>query len=165
MRRLELHTALAAGLAFLMLSGGACRKEQPTDGDGGTPALSDEDIASAVELYINAAAPNSKGYFVVFDEEAQKEARLKPDRVNREMVGKVADNMFFARAEFVTDEGDIYDMDIFVTGESKSSLEFVEFMIHSVNGHKRYEWYTDGKLWKRKPVMARQRKLLEPRKE
>jgi hypothetical protein len=34
-------------------------------------------------------------------------------------------------------------------------------MIHSVNGQKRFEWYTEDGLWKRKPVTGAAREAAE----
>ncbi len=152
MRRTDLQRLLAGGLVLFMLPNAGCKKQAPSDGDGGMPALASDDIAAAVNMYVNAAAGNDGEYFVVFDENKHKEVRLKPGTGDCKMVGKVADNMYFACAEFLSADGDTYDLDIFVTGKNKNDLMFAELMIHSVNGRKRFEWYTDDGLWKRKPV-------------
>jgi len=147
-----LNAMMACGLIALSGSVTGCKKETPSDGNGGKSALTKDDIADAVEMYVNEAAGNNGGYFVIFDQQTQKEVRLMPDRVNRSTGGKVSANMYFACAEFVTAEGDIYDVDIFVTGRRKGDLAFAEMLIHSVNGKERYTWYQEGNIWKRKPA-------------
>jgi hypothetical protein len=144
-----------AVLAAVLLGG--CRKGAGPNGDGEGKGVKDEDVVRAVEEYINEKTGTSGGVFVIFDEELQREARLRLHEVMWDHLGRVSADTYFACAEFVTDDGDIYDVDVFVQQEGEE-LVFREMMIHIVNGEERYKWYKEGDLWRRRPVRPEERR-------
>jgi len=74
------------------------------------------------------------------------------DKVHRARLSKVADDKYFACADFTTKDGKVYDLDVFMVGPDKDSLEFSEFSVHKEDGVERYTWYEEDGLWKKKDV-------------
>jgi hypothetical protein len=124
--------------------------EHPTGGAKSSP--SKEELADAVEAYVNKTAAAEGGYFVAFDEKAGQQLKLTLDKVHRERLSKVGEDLYFACADFKTPEGKVYDLDVFMKGPDKDSLTFSKFTIHKEAGKERYTWYEQGGIWKTKPI-------------
>ena len=147
-------TIVAFVLVFLVITG--CKKhehpaEHPKGGAKETGITKDE-LADAIETYVNKEVSVHGGYFIAFDEKAGKESKLTLDKVHRKRLSKISDDRYFACADFKTPEGKIYDLDVFMTGTNKDNLTFSKFMVHKEAGKERYTWYEEGGIWKTKPV-------------
>jgi hypothetical protein len=114
--------------------------------------ITKDELADAIESYVNKEASVHGGYFIAFDDKAGKELKLTLDKVHRKRLSRVGEDTYFACADFKTPEGKIYDLDVFMTGPDKDHLTFSKFMIHKEAGKERYTWYEEGGIWKTKPV-------------
>ena len=133
-----------------------CEKhEHPAEhpeGAAEAAALTKDQLADAVEAYVAKVAKLHGGYFLAMDEKTGKELKLKLDKVHRKRLSKVGKDLYFACADFVTDEGKVYDLDVFMKGSDKDNLTFSEFSIHKEAGKERYTWYEQGGVWKKKSI-------------
>ena len=139
-------TALGAGLALAQEH----PKEHPK---GKTPsAVTKEDLADVITDYVKNDAELKGGYFLVYDSVAKKPLALTLDKVHREKLTRVAENTYFACADFKTQEGTSYDLDVFMKGPSKDKLTVTEVSVHKEEGKERYGWIEKDGTWTKKPV-------------
>lgn len=152
-------SALAWTVLILLLMGSiSCQNhehpaEHPSDSRKDTGVTKDQ-LADAIEAYVEKKAVAHGGYFVVKDDKTGKELKLSLEKVHRKRLSKVGKDTYFACADFGIPEGKIYDLDVFMKGLDKDHLTFSEFMVHKEAGKERYTWYEQGGIWKRKPVGA-----------
>jgi hypothetical protein len=111
------------------LSVSSCRKEEHPSKEAATGGLTRDELADAIESYVAQEAASHGGYFTVFDETVGKELKLKLDKVHRQRLSRVGEDLYFSCADFKTDGGKIYDLDVFMQGSEKADLTFTEFMI------------------------------------
>ncbi len=114
--------------------------------------LTIEEFADAVEHYIAEQEKNSDGFFVVQDKEHNKTLKCKLVKIHKERLASLGDNEFFVCADFKADDGNVYDIDIFMQGSSKDNLKATRTMVHKDNGNPRYTWYEEDGVWKTKKV-------------
>ena len=137
-----------------------CNKlEHPTERPAEHPkgsvkkaALTKDELADAIEAYVNNESASHEGYFVAFDEKVGKELKLTLDKVHRKRLSKVGEDLYFACADFKTPEGKSYDLDVFMRGTNKDNLIFSKFFIHKEAGKERYTWYEEAGIWKKKHI-------------
>lgn len=111
-----------------------------------------KDFAVALEKYIADDSALKGGYFMVFDKEAGKVLALKLDKVHKKRLSKVAKNSYFACADFTTQKGKVYDLDLFMKGDSKAALKVTAISVHKEAGKERYTWYEKKGIWHKKQV-------------
>lgn len=139
-------------LITLLIGVAGCRKhEHPEHPENGAVVTKDQ-LADAVKEYVDEEAAANEGIFVVTDESTGETLELVFDKVHRERLSKVGENKYFACADFTTKDGKVYDLDVFMEGADKDSLEFSEFSVHKEDGVERYTWYEEEGVWKKKPV-------------
>ena len=149
---------ILASVTFVLVSfglGGCDKNEHPAEHPeevAGAAALTKGQLADAIEAYVAKEAKLHGGYFVAMDEKTGEELKLKLDKVHRKRLSKVGKDLYFACADFMTDEGKVYDLDVFMKGSDKNNLAFSEFSIHKEAGKERYAWYEQGGVWKKKSL-------------
>ncbi len=116
------------------------------------PALTKEELAEAIAVYVQEEAAQPGGYYQVFDEVAGKTLKLKLKKVHKERLAGIGNNIYFACADFQTPTGKLYDLDFFMEGTDKDQLKFVEVTVHKEDGEARYTWYEEGGIWKKKSI-------------
>ncbi len=102
------------------------------------------------------------GYFLVYDDKADKPLRLRLDKVHRERLSKIDDGLYFVCADFKTPEGTVYDLDFWMTGTSKEDLSLSDTIaVHKENGERRYYWSlnAESKLWEQQPISADEKSM------
>ena len=139
-------------LIGIMVLQGCEKKEHPEHPDTGTTELTKDQLADAIEKYVADKAAETEGVFVVVDPKTGETLELVLDKVHRARLSKVAEDKYFACADFTTKDGKVYDLDVFMEGPDKDSLEFSEFSVHKEAGVERYTWYEEDGIWKKKDV-------------
>lgn len=114
-------------------------------------ALTADELADAIAAYVEDRAGDD-GYMTVTDAKTDEELELKLDKVHRERLSQVAESTYFACADFVTRDGTVYDLDVFMKGTDPMDLEFHDLSVHKVAGEPRYTWYEEDGVWKKKPA-------------
>ena len=125
--------------------------EHPT-GSQKPAGLNKNQLADAIEAYIQKEAAANDGNFPITDEKTGEKLQMKLEKVHRERLARVGTDEYFACVDFKGSNGKMYDVDFFMKGTTKDNLTFSEFMIHKVEGKARYNWYEENGVWKRKPV-------------
>ena len=126
--------------------------EHPEEGEAGAAALTEAELADAIEAHVAAVAEEHGGTYPIEDPETDQTLSLELVRVHEERLARTAPNTYFACVDFAAADGTVYDVDFFMTGTSAEDLEFEDFSIHKVNGEPRYTWYEEDEVWKKKPV-------------
>ncbi len=144
---------VAIGLVTIvaMLAGQGCeKKEHPEHPEGASVELTKEQLGDAVEKYVAEKSAGTAGVFIVVDPKTGDTLELVLDKVHRQRLSKVAEDKYFACADFTTNDGKVYDLDVFMEGDDKDSLIFSEFSVHKEDGVERYTWYEEDGVWKKK---------------
>lgn len=138
-------------IAFYMLNIYGCKKhEHPEHPEGPEAKVSMEELADAMEEYINEQAAAHGGRFAAIDEREGKMLSLTLERIHREKLAMIAEDTYFACADFTDEDGKVYDLDVFMSGPDKDNLVFSEITVHKEDGVARYTWYEEGGIWKKK---------------
>ena len=116
------------------------------------PKVSIETMSQAISNYITNDAKLKGGYFMFYDKKDNKPLLLTLDKVHKDRLAQVGDNLFFACTDFKEKSGKMYDLDFFMKADQMGKLKVSEVMIHKEDGQPRYTWYEDNGIWKRKQV-------------
>lgn len=121
--------------------------EHPTEAKAG--AVTVDQMAHAITHFIDSDAKLKGGFFLCYDASAKKALQLTLDKVHKERLSQVGENLFFACSDFKSASGKMYDLDFFM--ESKDGqLAVTEIMIHKEDGKARYSWFEKDGVWNRK---------------
>ncbi|MFQ5875748.1 MAG: hypothetical protein ACE5JL_18375 [Dehalococcoidia bacterium] len=112
-------------------------------------------MAEAIEAYVKKETTLKGGFFLVYDDVAKKPLVLSLEKVHKQRLSKVGEDLYFACADLKTPKDKLYDLDIFMKGADKDHLEVTEITIHKEAGKERYTWFEKGGIWKKEPVRGR----------
>ncbi len=121
--------------------------EHPSKDQAG--AVTVDQMAQAISDYVNSDAKLKGGFFFVFDATTKKPLQLTLDKVHKEKLSQVSENLYFACSDFKEAGGKVYDLDFFMKSVD-GKLTVTELMIHKEEGKPRYQWVEEGGMWKRK---------------
>ena len=110
------------------------------------PQLTVEELAISIEHYIQNDV-NLKGGFFVYDKNKKEILTLTLTKIHKERLSNIGGDTYFACADFSANNGNIYDLDIFMTGQSQSKLVITEINVHKENGTSRYLWENQNGIW------------------
>ena len=114
------------------------------------PKVVTDDIQKGIELYIKNQVRLGEGYFNLTFKDT--ELRLKLVRVHTEYLANLGPRYHFACVDLADIEGDLYDVDFFLSGDP-GSMTVTETTIHKINGQPIYAWeQKKDKTWHRVPV-------------
>jgi hypothetical protein len=145
--------AFALALAAALVVAQEHPKEHPEEHpEGEAAAVSKENLAAAIRGYVEKDSKLKGGYFCVFDTVAKAPLALTLVKVHDDKLAQVGEDTYFACADFKALDGAVYDLDIFMRGESADDLEVTEITIHKKDGKERYGWKEEGGVWTKVPV-------------
>ena len=110
------------------------------------PKLTVEILAISIENYIQNDM-NLKGGFFVYDKNKKEILTLTLTKIHKERLSNIGGDTYFACADFSASNGNIYDLDIFMTGKSQDNLVVTEINVHKENGTARYLWENQQGIW------------------
>jgi hypothetical protein len=125
--------------------------EHPTEHPQGGK-VSKDNLAEAIEAYVEHEAELKGGYFLVFDPKSEKPLVLTLKKVHKERLANISKGVYFACADFVTPNGKVYDLDIFMEGPDAGDLTVTEVAVHKESGKARYNWQEKRGVWKKKSL-------------
>lgn len=112
--------------------------------------VSINNFKKAVEDYVASESASNNGYFLVHDEKQDKYLKLKFTKMMEEDLSALGNNQYFVCSDFEGADGNSYDIDIIMEGDSAETLKAVKKYVHKVNGKARYEWVEENGVWKQK---------------
>ena len=122
----------------------------PIFGDSDPVTLSQ--LADAITRYVQDDSELKGGYFLVYDDVNDEVLALRLVKVHEERLSSLGDDTYFCCADFATPGGMVYDLDVFMQGESAAELVPTQITVHKEDGEARYTWYEEGGVWKMKSV-------------
>ena len=108
-----------------------------------------QNLARAIESFVEADI-NLRGAFLVIDPNTDEVLKLNLEKVHKERLSHVGDDIYFACADFNADDGKIYDLDIFLRGTNTDELTVTEITVHKEDGQARYGWLEQDGVWIKK---------------
>jgi len=155
--------AALAALLFLALAGGLQAGSTIARETAAAPDVVTGDIQAGIEKHIAEQTTKGGGTFRVPYE--GEELRLKLVRVHVEYLATLGPRNHFACVDMATDDGEFYDVDFFMMGDS-GAMTVTNTTVHKINGRPVYVWkQLSDKSWVRAPVDAASDKLLGVRNE
>lgn len=158
-------TTLAATLAFALACAGpvAAQKEHPEHPEDkdkkehpehpeGAVELSKDTLADAIQSFVEWDAGLHGGYLFVRDAVDDETLALTLDKVHRERLASLGGGVYFACADFQATNGNVYDLDVFMTespGGAFHGLVPTEISVHKKEGAARYGWVEEEGVWKK----------------
>ena len=121
--------------------------EHPSKGEAS--AVTVDQMALAIADYVNSDAKLKGGFFFVYDATTKKPLQLTLDKVHKEKLSQVGENLYFACSDFKEAGGKMYDLDFFMQSVD-GNLTVTELIIHKEEGKPRYQWSEENGMWKRK---------------
>ena len=119
-----------------------------------TKGVSIPDLADAITDYVKKDAALKGGFFFVYDPVDKAPLALTLDHVHTERLSRVGPDTYFACADFQAPDGKLYDLDVFMQGPERESLQVTQVAVHKKAGAARYNWQEEGGVWKKMPVAA-----------
>mgnify|MGYP001250434606 FL=1 len=108
-----------------------------------------QNLARAIESFVEADI-NLRGAFLVIDPSTNEVLKLNLEKVHKERLSHVGDDVYFACADFNADDGKVYDLDIFLRGTNTDELTVTEITVHKEDGQARYGWLEQDGVWIKK---------------
>jgi hypothetical protein len=137
--------------------GEAAEGEEHPEEEGGPPnvaveRLTIDQLAEAITEWVTAEAAANGGYLVIEHPDTGESLELSLAEVHRERLSRVGEQTYFACADFAGRDGTVYDLDIFMRGPNRETLETTEVTLHKEEGEARYTWYEEDGVWKTRPA-------------
>ncbi|MEE9167800.1 MAG: hypothetical protein V3U24_10135 [Candidatus Neomarinimicrobiota bacterium] len=151
-RRIPLSLAV---LSVMLFSGSIVfTQEHPKEHPVGlsTAAVTEESLAEVIRHHIDERMKENDGMFLHYDEETGDTLKLALKKVHEDRLSAVGDDTYFACADFASPQGKVYDLDIFMKGESADELVPTEVVVHKEGGVERYRWEEEEGIWGKVPV-------------
>ena len=108
-----------------------------------------QNLARAIESFVEADI-NLRGAFLVIDSRTNGVLKLTLEKVHKERLSHIGDDVYFACADFNADNGKVYDLDIFLHGKNTDNLTVTEISVHKEDGNARYGWQEQDGVWVKK---------------
>ena len=105
-----------------------------------------QNLAQAIEGFVEADII-LRGAFLVIDPKTDTVLKLKLDKVHKERLSHIGENIYFACADFNAENGKVYDLDIFLHGTNTDNLTVTEISVHKEDGIARYGWQEENGIW------------------
>lgn len=115
-------------------------------------AVTKENLAAAIHDYVAKEMKKNDGAFLCVDDRTDDTLRLTLKKVHEERLATLGNDTYFACADFIREDGKVYDLDIFMSGKSMDKLVPTEVAVHKEDGVERYTWSEVEGVWKKVPV-------------
>lgn len=112
-----------------------------------------DDVAKSAAAWAKAEQKKSGGRLKVRDDVQGKDLNLKFVKIHKERLSKTAEDTYFVCADFKDQDGQVYDMDIFMQGKDpKKLIAASDLKLHKQNGKARYSWSEKDGVWVTEPT-------------
>ena len=121
--------------------------EHPEHPSKKTTPVSAQAVGKAVAEFIASDAKLKGGKFMVFDGAANEVLQLDLLKIHMDRLTGIGNDTYFACADFQASNGKVYDLDIFMNGETPDNLDVSEIIVHKEEGVQRYGWREEKGVW------------------
>ena len=108
-----------------------------------------KNLARAIKGFVEADII-LRGAFLVIDPKIDTVLKLKLEKVHKERLSHIGEDIYFACADFNAENGKVYDLDIFLHGTNTDNLTVTEISVHKEDGTARYSWQEENGIWSKK---------------
>ena len=108
-----------------------------------------QNLARAIKGFVEADII-LRGAFLVIDPKTDTVLKLKLEKVHKERLSSIGEDIYFACADFKGENGKVYDLDIFLQGTNTDNLTVTEISVHKEDGTARYGWEEENGIWSKK---------------
>ena len=108
-----------------------------------------QNLARAIEDFVEADII-LRGAFLVIDPKTNAVLKLRLEKVHKERLSHIGEDIYFACADFNAKNGKVYDLDIFLQGSNTDNLTVTEISVHKEDGTARYGWQEENGIWSKK---------------
>jgi hypothetical protein len=151
MSRFPVFSLLALFIALLLAN---CQPESPV----AAPKADIADVEAGIRAYIDRETEARGGLFHIENDSLNLDLKLV--RVHTEYLSVLGPNEFFACVDLATAEGDVFDVDFFMSGEP-GNMQVTRTDVHKRNGRPFYSWKRgDDNTWYTVPVKESSNELL-----
>ena len=121
--------------------------EHPEHPSKKTSSVSAQAVGKAVAEFIASDAKLKGGKFMVYDGSAKEVLQLDLLKIHMDRLTGLGNDTYFACADFQASNGKVYDLDIFMKGQSADNLDVTEIIVHKEDGVQRYGWREKKGIW------------------
>ena len=121
--------------------------EHPEHPSEKTASVTAQAIGEAVAEFIASDSKLKGGKFMVYDGSAKEVLQLDLLKIHMDRLTGLGNDTYFACADFQASNGKVYDLDIFINGETTDDLAVTEISVHKEEGAERYSWREEDGLW------------------
>ena len=121
--------------------------EHPEHPNKKTSLVSSQAVGKAVAEFIASDAKLKGGKFMVYDGSAKEVLQLDLLKIHMDRLSGLGNDTYFACADFQASNGKVYDLDIFMNGETTDDLAVTEISVHKEEGAERYGWREEDGVW------------------
>ena len=89
-----------------------------------------QNLARAIESFVEADI-SLRGAFLVIDPKTDTILKLRLDKVHKERLSHIGEDIYFACADFNAENGKVYDLDIFLHGTNTDNLTVSRCIIYN----------------------------------
>ena len=104
-------------------------------------------VGKAVAEFIISDSSLKGGKFLVYDVAASEVLQLNLLKIHMDRLTGIGNDTYFACADFQASNGKVYDVDIFMNGNSADDLGVTEINVHKEEGVERYGWSNKRGTW------------------
>ena len=121
--------------------------EHPEHPSEKTASVTAQAIGEAVAEFIASDSKLKGGKFMVYDGSAKEVLQLDLLKIHMDRLTGLGNDTYFACADFQASNGKVYDLDIFMNGETTDDLAVTEISVHKEEGVGRYGWREEDGVW------------------
>ena len=121
--------------------------EHPEHPSEKTASVTAQAVGEAVAEFIARDAKLKGGKFMVYDGTAKEVLQLDLLKIHMDRLTGLGNDIYFACADFQASNGKVYDLDIFMNGETTDDLAVTEISVHKEDGAERYGWREKDGVW------------------
>ena len=121
--------------------------EHPEHPSEKTASVTAQAVGEAVAEFIGSDAKLKGGKFMVYDGSAKEVLQLDLLKIHMDRLTGLGNDTYFACADFQASNGKVYDLDIFMNGETTDDLAVTEISVHKEEGAERYGWREEDGVW------------------
>ena len=121
--------------------------EHPEHPSEKTASVTAQAVGEAVAEFIATDAKLKGGKFMVYDGTAKEVLQLDLLKIHMDRLTGLGNDTYFACADFQASNGKVYDLDIFMNGETTDDLAVTEISVHKEDGAERYGWREEDGVW------------------
>lgn len=110
-------------------------------------ALTVEQLAHAIEEFIEDDMDLKGGWFLVYDPVDKQVLQLTLSKIHTDKLAHLGNEVYFACTDMRAANDVVYDLDFFMERQADGGLAAHEISVHKKSGKPRYGWKEEKGIW------------------